>query len=704
MIESWHQRSKLSLEAKTRKGTAFMTNRLTGQTSPYLRQHQHNPVDWWPWSPEALAEAKASNRPILLSIGYAACHWCHVMAHESFENPKIAQIMNRDFINIKVDREERPDLDGIYQRALSLTGQQGGWPLTMFLTPDGFPFWGGTYFPPFSRYGRPGFADVLTSIAQGWKDDPDGISRNVATLGAGLSRAANPQGDEIPLTLDNLDRQALAMLDSIDDSYGGLVGAPKFPQPELFGFLWRAALRNRDGGLVQAVLLTLDNICQGGIYDHLGGGFMRYATDEIWLVPHFEKMLYDNAQLIDLLTLAWQATKSPLYQARINETVAWLLRDMTAEHGAFAATLDADSEGEEGKFYVWGADEIEGILGSQDARLFSDHYDINRHGNWDGHNILRRLTPLPQYQKAQSQEVEDHLGQLRQRLWQSRESRIHPGRDDKILADWNGMMISALARAGAVFDQPAWIDAAKIAFDAILNHLSLADGRLAHSYCQGRHGGLCLVDDLAQMIRAALTLLEITQDNRYLTLALGWLDAADRHYWDDAGAGYFQSADDAGDVIQRMKPYHDGATPSANGVMVDNLARLALITGTAEHAQRADRILAAFSSPLVRHGPSMAAMANALARHLTAAQVMIVGPDGPERQALLNAARRSPWPDLMIMTDEGIPLPFDHPATGKSAVNGKAAAYICLNRSCQPAITDADILAQALHVSLPQHG
>src|SRR5205807_3570912 len=369
-------------------------NRLAGETSPYLLQHQHNPVYWWPWGPEALAEAQRAGKPILLSVGYAACHWCHVMAHESFEDDGVAAVMNDLFVNIKVDREERPDIDQIYMSALHLIGEQGGWPLTMFLTPAGEPVWGGTYFPKTARYGRPAFADVLREVARLFREEPDRIDQSRRSLIGRLSEGARPQG-KIVIGRAELDTIAGRFARLIDRTNGGLQGAPKFPQSSVLELLWRAGQRSGETAFFDLVELTLDRICQGGIYDHLGGGFSRYSVDERWLVPHFEKMLYDNAQLLELLALAHARSRHAPFEARARETVAWLAREMTTEGGAFCASLDADSEGEEGKFYVWSYDEILRELGIEDGEFFARHYDVTPDGNFEGHAILNRLARVP---------------------------------------------------------------------------------------------------------------------------------------------------------------------------------------------------------------------------------------------------------------------------------------------------------------------
>src|SRR5256714_6539876 len=396
-------------------------NRLARETSPYLLQHKHNPVDWWPWGTEALAEAKRANKPILLSVGYAACHWCHVMAHESFEDAETAKVMNDLFVNIKVDREERPDIDQIYMAALHHLGEHGGWPLTMFLTPDGEPFWGGTYFPKTSRYGKPAFVDLLREVERVFRQDPKSVEQNRSALMSRLSETARPKG-KVVIAAPELDRAAAQIAGMIDPVHGGMLGAPKFPQPMMLEFLWRAGQRLKDQRYFGLVELSLARMCEGGIYDHLGGGFSRYSVDERWLVPHFEKMLYDNALILELLALAHARSGNELFSARAHETVAWLSREMMTAQGAFCASLDADSEGEEGKFYVWSQAELAQVLGREDAAFFAAHYDVSPAGNFEGHNILNRLKPLPR-----STEDERRLAALRAKLLAARARRVRPG-------------------------------------------------------------------------------------------------------------------------------------------------------------------------------------------------------------------------------------------------------------------------------------
>ncbi len=406
-----------------------------------------------------MAAAKRSNRPIMLSVGYAACHWCHVMAHESFEDEATAAVMNELFVNIKVDREERPDIDQIYMNALHLLGEQGGWPLTMFLTPDAEPVWGGTYFPKDSRYGRPAFTDILREVARMFRDEPAKIEQNRAALLARLADKARPAG-KVTIGLKELDGAAQQVGNMFDTVYGGFRGAPKFPQPAMLELLWRAGLRSGDSKFFDTVEHALERMSEGGIYDHLGGGYSRYSVDERWLVPHFEKMLYDNAQLLELLALAYQRGGNPLFRTRARETVEWLKREMTTADGVFAASLDADSEGEEGKFYIWSKNEIIELIGPEAGEFFARHYDVTDDGNFEGHNILNRLHNVPR-----SEQDEARLASLRAILLEARAGRVRPGLDDKVLADWNGLTIAALVNAGIIFDEPSWLVIARRAFD-----------------------------------------------------------------------------------------------------------------------------------------------------------------------------------------------------------------------------------------------
>ena len=666
-------------------------NLLGEETSPYLLQHADNPVHWRAWGPSALAEARAGNRPILLSVGYAACHWCHVMAHESFENEAIAAQMNDGFVNIKVDREERPDIDQIYQHALALLGEQGGWPLTMFLTPDGEPFWGGTYFPPTSRWGRPGFPDVLRAIADTYQREPEKVTKNVTALREALAKVStNRTGDGVTSAL--LDQIANRLVGEIDPVWGGVGRAPKFPQTYVMDVLWRAWRRTKDDRFRTAVTNTLTHMCQGGIYDHLGGGFARYSTDTEWLAPHFEKMLYDNAQLIDLLSLVGKATGEPLYRQRLEETVGWVLREMLAEGGGFAATLDADSEGEEGRFYVWNEAEIDALLGDQ-APLFKQHYDVAADGNWEGKTILNRRRSGGLEDPA----IEQRLADARATLLAVRDKRVWPGWDDKVLADWNGLMIAALADAGMVWDRPDWLAAARAAYDFVTAEMH-RDGRLLHAWRRGRVQHAAMLDDYVNMTRGALRLYEATGDESCLAQAESWVAVLDRHYWDASNGGYFYTADDAEALIVRTKTAHDNAVPSGNGTMIAVLSDLSLLTGKAAYRDRAEAIVKSFAGEVSRNFFPLATLLNSAERLARGLQIVIVGDrEDPATERLARAVLDQALPDrLLSVISPKESLPHGHPAAGKGLVNGEPAAYICEHMTCQAPLTDPGAVAGAL--------
>jgi uncharacterized protein len=659
-------------------------NRLHLETSPYLLQHKDNPVHWWAWGPEALAEAKRTGKPILLSVGYAACHWCHVMAHESFEDDATAEVMNGLYVNIKVDREERPDIDAIYMGALHRLGEQGGWPLTMFLDSEARPFWGGTYFPKDQRFGRPAFVTVLLRIAEAYDSQPEQVRANADRILASLNE--RPESKSGFVASEALVRDLVARIArAVDADHGGLSGAPKFPQWNVFWLLWRGAMRFNDASAKQAVLTTLTHICQGGIYDHLGGGFARYSVDERWLVPHFEKMLYDNALLIDLLTEAWRETQNPLFAARINETVNWLTREMIAEGGGFAASLDADSEGEEGKFYVWTADEIRDVLGENDAAFFSKIYDVTTEGNFEGHTILNRLSSLA----LLSAEEEARLAEMRCKLFARRAPRIRPGWDDKVLADWNGSMIASLSRASVVFEKPEWLSLARKAFAFVSDHMRAADNRLWHSARGGKAKAPATASDYANMTWAALRLHQATGDAAYLERGRSWTATLDAHYWDEAAGGYFTSAVDTNDVIVRLKSASDDAVPSANTIQLWNLIALAALTGEAAYDSRARDLYAAFSAA-VATGP--VGHCGLLAAGLDLdylVQIKVAGSNGP---AMAEALHRLSVPGALefgpLVNNVQLKLT---PASGGPAHSAKLplqGALVCQGPVCGPAVVE----------------
>ncbi len=665
-------------------------NLLAGETSPYLLQHQGNPVHWMPWGEAALARARAENKPILLSVGYAACHWCHVMAHESFENPDIAALMNELFINIKVDREERPDLDAIYQASLAMMGEQGGWPLTMFLTPDGNPFWGGTYFPPEQRYGRPGFPQVLRGIASTWAHDHDRVLHNVEALRGALEDAARPRsgGGIAPAMLDQV---AARLVGEIDMKHGGMRGAPKFPQPSMLMQLWRAWKRLDEQKYRDAVTVTLDNICQGGIYDHLGGGFARYSVDERWLAPHFEKMLYDNAQLVELLTSVWLETRSPLYAQRIEETIGWVAREMTEDGGGFASSLDADSEGEEGRFYVWSKDEIDSLLGEA-SPLFSTLYNVTKAGNWEGRTILNRLASMD----FGDEKTEATLARCRTILFEAREPRIRPGKDDKVLADWNGLMIGALAMAGLALSRPDWVEAGARAYRFVRDNMVI-DGRLRHSWRGGRAAHPATLDDHANMARAALLLQEATGDGTWLDEAEHWVGQIRDHYGEAGAGGFFLAADDTPGLIVRNKTANDNPTPSGNGVAAEVLARLWLLTGRDDYRAGAEAVITAFSGEIARNFFPLSTLLGAAEFLFDPVQVVLIADRDSEEARMLTDVVLSAAPPTRIFQylQPGSDLPEGHPAQGKRQKDNKATLYVCRGQSCSLPVTEPGALAGA---------
>ncbi|WP_449256743.1 thioredoxin domain-containing protein [Bosea sp. (in: a-proteobacteria)] len=662
-------------------------NRLAGAASPYLLQHRDNPVDWWEWGPEAFAEAKRSNRPVLLSIGYAACHWCHVMAHESFENPATAAVMNELFVNIKVDREERPDIDHVYMSALHSLGEQGGWPLTMFLTPEGDAFWGGTYFPPEPRHGRPSFTGLLRQISAVFQREPERIAGNAAAIRDALRRAdAANLADVAEPDLDHLADQVAGAFDPRD---GGLNGAPKFPNPGLLELLWRAGSR-RSGisSALAAATLTLDRMARGGIHDHLGGGFARYAVDAHWLVPHFEKMLYDNAQLLALYALEAKRSGNLLAREAATGIVAWLERDMLLPEGAFAASLDADSEGVEGKFYVWSPAEITAILGAEDGALFARFYDVTGPGNWEETNILNRLDqPDPDAETAL------RLAALKQRLLTERANRVPPARDDKILADWNGLAIAALARASGLLDRPGWLALARDAYRFVAE--SMADGEgLAHSYRLGRRIRPGFALDHAAMIDAALALHDATLERRFLDDAIRWSDHLDRHYRDPGTGLIGMTRLESGELPVLPRPTHDDAVPNALGIHAANLVRLAVKTADPGQRARAGSLMKAALKAAARAPMAHGAILNAYDLARNGVELVFAG---PERAAFHQAARRLPYTTtILIDCPDATSLPADHPAAAMIRLAGAGAAFICFDGRCLPPVTDPNRLAEAI--------
>lgn len=679
----------LSIRHRATYIAAMTENLLAHESSPYLIQHKDNPVHWRPWGPAALEEAQRTEKPILLSVGYAACHWCHVMAHESFEDAETAAVMNRLFVNIKVDREERPDIDQIYMSALHALGEQGGWPLTMFLTPAGEPIWGGTYFPNTARFGRPSFVSVLEEIARIVRDEPDKVETNTRAILSHLSVQTKPSDGTVALNADLLDQAADRLHGLMDQAHGGTRGAPKFPQTTLLTFLWRAGDRTGNSKFQDAVLLTLRNIAQGGIYDHLGGGFARYSVDDRWLVPHFEKMLYDNAQLIELMTQAFIKTGDRLFQKRIEETIGWLQREMMTPSGALAASIDADSEGVEGKFYVWQRSEIDAILDA-DAEAFAQTYGVLANGNWEGDNILNRLDAMA----IGSDDDEARLTKDRRILLNHRASRVRPATDDKILADWNGLTIAALAFAAATFKRPDWLAMAQTAFTFITGPMA-REGRLAHSWRDGKSVFPGLATDYANAIKAAIALCEASLDQAYITEAERLTNLVRTHHWNDDAPGFYLSADDAEALIVRPLSATDEATPGANSTMAQNLIRLWHLTGNDAFRRDVDDLIEASGPAIAANLFASAGMLSALDFRMNALDAVLVRPPNDNTKDLLDIVRGGWTPNTILSVHAGAAnLPDGHPAAGKQTVDGRATAYVCRGETCSlPVTTTADLKA-----------
>ena len=562
-------------------------NYLDKETSPYLLQHKDNPVHWLPWSEGAFEKAKNENKPILLSIGYSACHWCHVMAHESFEDEETARIMNDKFINIKLDREERPDLDNIYQNALALLGQQGGWPLTMFLADDKKPFWGGTYFPKDSKYGRPAFKEVLNSIYDSFTQDRNSIIKNQELIFEALNKINTSNSTE--LNIEKFKSDSLeTILDNFDLQYGGIKGAPKFPQIFIYDFLLNIYLKDNDQFKLKVITQTLDNICSGGIYDHVAGGISRYSVDDMWLVPHFEKMLYDNAQLLLLLSKFSILTGNNVYREIVKKIADWIIDEMQDESGGYYSALDADSEGVEGKYYIWSYDELEHIL-KDDIKFFSDFFYIEKQGNWEGSIILSRYKNLHIENKD-----EIKLQKLLTKINKQRQKRIRPQLDDKILTDWNGLTIEAMAYTGKILKDDKYLKSAESSFKFITKNM-LLDSKLYHSSCKGINKHLGMLDDYVYLIKAGLMLYEVTNDDKYLSISIKLTETVLADFA-QKNSGFSSNSINHKDIILRSVQYFDNVTPNSNAVLLFILNKINLITHDEKYAMARDSLLNSISS------------------------------------------------------------------------------------------------------------
>ncbi|MBI3862439.1 MAG: thioredoxin domain-containing protein [Planctomycetia bacterium] len=683
-------------------------NRLIHETSPYLHQHARNPVDWYPWGPEALAESKRLDRPIFLSIGYSACHWCHVMEHESFENESIAALMNAHFICIKVDREERPDLDQIYMNAVQLMTRRGGWPMSVFLTPELKPFYGGTYWPPESRMGMPGFRDILVKVNEAWLERRGELAHSAEELTSAVREIATQSGERAPLNETHLRRAMQRLISITDRRFGGFGGAPKFPHATDLRVLLRCWKRFDDADALAVSRLTLDKMASGGIYDHLGGGFHRYSTDERWLVPHFEKMLYDNALLVPAYLEAFQATGEPDYARVVRETLDYVLREMTQPDGGVCSTQDADSEGEEGKFFVWTEGEVEHLLGPADARVFNYCYDVSADGNWEGHSILNRPKTAAQAARVlgiDETELATVLDRSRPKLFAARSQRIPPSRDDKVLVSWNGMMISAMAMAAPVLGDEKYAQAARAAADFLLKEMRTPDGKLWHSYKDGQARFNAYLDDYAHLIDGLIDLYQAVFDPRYLKAAVSLAEKMIALFHDTADHGFFYTSSDHEELIARNKEAHDGSTPSGNSMAAWALLRLGRICGRADFEELAVTTLE-FMSSVLAQSPTAAGQALVALDFLlgpTREVAIVDGSRSEETAEVLAALHRRFIPNKVIvrgtaaMKDDFLPAPLKPLLQGKTSRGGSATIYLCDHGTCGLPVVGAQGLETALN-------
>ena len=650
-----------------------MANRLAGETSPYLLQHAENPVDWYAWGEEAFTRAREEDRAILVSIGYSACHWCHVMERESFEDDEIAKLMNERFVCIKVDREEHPDVDAIYMDAVQAMTGQGGWPLNAFLTPDGVPFWCGTYFPPQPRQGLPSWPQVLTAIGAAWDEQREEIRSQAGGIVERLRGAASLKPPEEDVDPASLDAAVAALRKVYDPEHGGFGRAPKFPPSSVIEFLLGRGER-------EMALHTLRRMAAGGMYDQIGGGFARYSVDRVWLVPHFEKMLYDNALLARAYLHAWQVTGEESFARVCRETLDWALAELRQEEGAFASALDADSEGVEGKFYVWTPAEVREALGDELGDEAIEHFGMTEQGNFEGANIPVRATPDP-----------PHRDELRKRLYEARARRVWPGLDDKRLTSWNALMVSALADAAAAFDDDVYREAAVTCADFLVTRMRDDDGRLLRTYNRGQARLQAVLEDHAFLLEALLTLYEATFDPRWFHEARALADTILERFADPENGGFFSTADDHGGLIARRKDIEDNPIPAGQSAAALGLLRLAALTGEHRYEEAALGVVRLLHAIAPQHPQAFGHLLQAIDFHVSPVrEVALVGPD---RAALERVVRGSFRPRIVLAggEEDGVPL-----LAGREPVDGRAAAYVCERFACRRPVTEPDELAALL--------
>jgi len=691
-------------------------NKLANEKSPYLLQHADNPVDWYPWSEEAFKKAKKKDKPIFLSIGYSTCHWCHVMAHESFEDPEVAKLINDTFVPIKVDREERPDIDKVYMRVCQVLTGSGGWPLTIFMTPDKEPFYAGTYFPKESRFGRTGLIDLIHKIKDLWETERTELLNGTQQIINAIQNATGEKpGDKLDKKILKRAYNQLSM--SFDETYGGFGTAPKFPSPHNLLFLLRIWKRTNNSHALEMVEKTLKEMRKGGIYDQIGFGFHRYSTDQKWLVPHFEKMLYDQALLAIVYLEVYQITKQRLFAKTAREIFSYILRDMTSPEGGFYSAEDADSEGVEGKFYVWTKEEIYNLLNDKDAKLISNVFNVEDEGNYleeatkkkMGRNILHLKKPfsnLAENMGINENELKQKLEELRKKVFKQRENRIHPGKDDKILTDWNGLMIAALAKGSRILGDNKYLNAAIKAFDFIKFTMKDENGRLLHRYRDENAEIKAFIDDYAFLIWGILELYEATFDPSYLNQALELNDELISHFWDDYIGGFYFTADDSEDLIVRQKEIYDGAIPSGNSMSMLNLLKLSYITGNSDFEEKAGLISRIFSDKIKNNPVAFTQLMVAVDFTVGPSYSLVISgeKESLNTKELINAINKKFLPNLTIVfrpTNEPSPKIDQYAEYIQyfDEQDNKATAYVCVDKSCKKPTNDAKIMLDYLDPS-----
>lgn len=693
------------MQLRNQAGTAEQhefTNHLIHESSPYLLQHAHNPVDWYPWGEEAFRRAREENKPVLLSIGYSACHWCHVMAHESFEDEQIARLMNENFVNIKVDREERPDLDQIYMNAVQMMTHHGGWPMTVFLTPSAIPFYGGTYFPPQDRYNMPGFPRVLISVAEAYRDKQNDIAETSSALLQELRRLSSTNASAEPIEKELLDAAYVGIIRGYDSTNGGFGNAPKFPPAMTLEFLLRTYVRTGNAEALAIVQHTANKMAQGGMYDQLGGGFHRYSTDAKWLVPHFEKMLYDNALLSRFYLHYFQVSQDSLAKEITVGILDYVQREMTHPEGGFYSTQDADSEGHEGKFFVWDRSEIQSLLGENEAALFCAYYDVTEGGNFEAKNILNvkhSLEDVAAHMGVSSSDLTRSLQAGKSKLFAAREHRIKPDRDEKILTAWNGLMLASFAEAGIVLGRPDYLETAKQNARFLLTHLR-RDGFLLRTFKDGKAKFNAYLEDYAFLIEGLVSLFEITGDHEWFSEALTLTDRMIDEFWDETDGGFFFTGKSHETLIVRSKDYYDNATPSGNSVAASVLLRLALLTNNEDYRNRAVAVFREVAEAVGKYPSGFGYALTAIDFLLSQPkEVAVVASDRASLNDFLRETWRTYIPNKVVagaVAQQSEPCQAIALLQDRTLIASQTTAYVCQNYTCQSPVTDLGLLSEQL--------